>query len=216
MYKTQISILLLNFFFFSVVTSDVFAVNVTLTANSPNNSQEGKDYIVVEINQDIAFGLFAEFNEKPEATEEFKPGNPEWNFFSMKCSPDEKEVKRTIKPAPETWYTGKETFKMSDSVNSSKKGTWKLTYTVRVRFPKLLANGKPEKPDSNGKATTFYGPYSASATVIFQVTDAKFKIWIESTDPEFTSEEGHSLYRLGLKETGKYKSTPLIIQQMVQ
>ncbi|MDR1479091.1 MAG: hypothetical protein LBJ00_09125 [Planctomycetaceae bacterium] len=159
-----------------------------------------EDYIVVGKNTTATFKLLGEFNGKPPVSEEVMPHTPEWKFdSSVTCVPYSDKVIRPF-PTPQNWTQG-ETISTTVTAKSSAVGLFRLTYYVQIRFPKVKRDGTTPIMDAQGNPT-YFAPYSASVTVTLKVTDAKFKVWIESVDDNFP---GHSLFKLGIMETGEIK-----------
>jgi hypothetical protein len=189
---------------FAIMNDNIWAVNVTLTARTtdtiiadPTTADLSEDVVTVARDTGASFKLLGEYNGKPPVSEEMKPGSAEWKFSDVICVPSD-GVTRSV-PDPKTWTRG-ETISGTATARSSKVGLFRLTYTAQVRFPKLKRDGSQIK-DSSGNPT-YFGPYPTSVTVTLNVTDAKFKVWIESADDNFS---GHSLFKLGLQEKGIIK-----------
>ncbi|MDR1479204.1 MAG: hypothetical protein LBJ00_09700 [Planctomycetaceae bacterium] len=185
-------------FGFLVTCEYVNAVNVVLTARvKQDDGTYSPDLVTVSKNVSCSFKLMGEYNGKPPVLEEIKPDTPEWKFSSsVTCEPSNNSVIKPL-PMPQVWTAG-ETISTTVTAKSSVVGVFRLTYEVQIRFPKLKKDGSVIK-DAQGNPT-YFGPYSSSVTVNLNVTDAKFKIWIESADDNFP---GHSLFKLGILESGK-------------
>jgi hypothetical protein len=150
-------------------------VTVTLTARVKqayavqSEASNGKDVVVARNAPPCSINLFCEYNSVPPTTQEIKPGTPQWKFEqNVVCTPADRDV-ITSSPTPQEWTTG-ENLSGTSTVRSTKVGEWQLTYTAKVRFPKLKKQDGTSIRDANGEQI-YFGPYTVTVLVSLKVVD---------------------------------------------
>jgi hypothetical protein len=109
--------------------------------------------------------LTGEYSQKPIETNEIKPGNPEWNLTSF--SSDKTGVTLSQTDSITGWSTTGTRSVKSQTTTSTDTDDYKLTFVMKVRFPKIKKSDNTQLVIDGQKQ--YFGPYTCSATADLKV-----------------------------------------------
>jgi hypothetical protein len=115
--------------------------------------------------ESTTFTLTGEYSKKPIATNEIKPGDPEWNLTAF--SSDKTGVTLSQTDGITGWSTTNTRFVKAQTTTSTSTDDYKLTFTMKVRFPKIKKSDNTQLVINGVKQ--YFGPYTCSAAADLKV-----------------------------------------------